>query len=147
MPDDRFAPPPEDKGPVELETEWGREKAAKQAATARAHAPRRVWKLGLTLAIVVGVAGLVTAGVIVQRHSKPADGTATASRTEGTIGIQIRSNPAAQIRIDGNKAGKTPLTVHMRKGTQQVRIEALINGKTQTKLIVPDQDQDVGFTR
>jgi hypothetical protein len=134
--------------PIELEPGWAKEKAARQEVeTVAGKKPKQRWKLGLTLAILVVVAGVITAGVIVQRRSTSGDYTATVPGSPNTIGIQIRSNPAAQIRIDGHKAGKTPLTVHMPKGTKQVRIEALIGGTTQTKLIVPDQDQDVAFTR
>jgi hypothetical protein len=133
--------------PVDIEPEWAKEKAARQAKETVAGTPKRPrWKLGLTLAILVFVAGLITAGVIVQQHSHH-DDSGSLPRTEGTVGIQIRANPAAMIRIDGHKAGRTPLTVHMPKSTKQVRIEADIAGKTQTKLIVPDQDQDVAFTR
>jgi len=133
--------------PIDIEPEWAKEKAARQAVETVADTPKRSrWKLGVTLAIVLVIAGVITAGVIVQRHSHH-DETGSVPRTEGTVGIQIRANPAAVIRIDGHKAGRTPLTVHMQKSTHQVRIEADIAGKTQTKLIVPDQDQDVAFTR
>jgi hypothetical protein len=134
--------------PVELEPEWAKEKAARQAVETVADTPRpkQRWKLGLTVAIVVVVAGLITAGVIVQRRSHH-DDYGSVPKTVGTVGIQIRANPPAVIRIDGHKAGKTPMTVHMPKSSRQVRIDADIGGTTQTKLIVPDQDQDVGFTR
>lgn len=133
--------------PVEIEPEWAKEKAARQAVeTVATDKPKQRWKLGLTLAILVVVAGVITAGVVVQRRSHH-DDYGSVPATPDTIGVQIRANPAAEIRIDGHKAGKTPMTLHMRKGTKTVRIDAVIDGKTQTKLIVPDQDQDVGFTR
>jgi hypothetical protein len=134
--------------PIDIEPGWAKEKAARQAVeTVAGKKPKQRWKLGVTLAILVVVAGVITAGVIVQRRSKHDDYTASVPRPESTIGIQIRANPAAQIRVDGHKAGKTPLTIYVKKSTQQIRIEAVIDGKTQTKLVVPDQDQDVGFTR
>jgi len=134
--------------PIDIEPGWAKEKAARQEVeTVAGKKPKQRWKLGVTLAILVVVAGVITAGVIVQHRSKRDDYTATVPRPEGMVGIQIRSNPTAQIRIDGNKAGKTPLTVHMHKSTKQVRIDAVMGGTTQTKFVVPDQDQDVGFTR
>jgi hypothetical protein len=135
--------------PIDIEPGWAKEKAARQEIeTVAGKKPKKQrWKLGVTLAILVVVAGVITAGVIVQHRSQRDDYTAAVPRPEGMVGIQIRSNPAAQIRVDGNKAGKTPLTLHMRKSTKQVRIDAVIGGTTQTKLIVPDQDQDVAFTR
>lgn len=134
--------------PIELEPGWAKEKAARQEVeTVAGKKPKQRWKLGVTLAILVVVAGVITAGVIVQHRSKGDDYTATVPRPDSTIGIQIRANPAAQIRVDGHKAGKTPLTIYVKKSTQQLRIDALMGGTTQTKFIVPDQDQDVGFTR
>ena len=135
--------------PIELEPGWAKEKSERQATSTVADPPRgpKRWKLGVTLAILVVVAGLVTAGVILQRHHEDDSFTEVVPRPQGMVGIQIRANPAAQIRIDGHKAGKTPMTLHMHKSTKPVRIEADIGGTTQTKLIVPDQDQDVGFTR
>jgi hypothetical protein len=131
---------------MEIEEEWAKEKAERQAVSTMASPPRKPrGKLWVIALIVLVVGGIVTAGVIVQMHSKRAP-DAAAARREGLIGVQIRANPPAIIRIDGHKAGKTPMTVHLKKGTQQVRIDAEIGGKTQTKLIVPDQDQDVGFT-
>ena len=134
--------------PIELEPGWAKEKSDRQASStvADTRGPKR-WKLGVTLAIVVVVAGVITAGVIVQRHHKDEGFTAVVPRPEGMVGIQVRANPAAQIRIDGHKAGKTPLTMHMHKSTQPIRIEAVIGGTTQTKMVVPDQDRDVTFTR
>jgi PEGA domain-containing protein len=131
---------------MEIEEEWAKEKAQRQAVSTIARPRKPRGKLWLVTLIVLVVGGVITAGVIVQMQAKPT-APSTLPRTEGTVGIQIRANPAAMIRIDGHKAGKTPMTVHMQKSTRQVRIEADMGGRVQTKLIVPDQDQDVGFTR
>jgi len=129
--------------PIELEKEWAVEKAHKQAtATLAAPPPRsKAW-----IFVVIGllVAGLFTAGVIVQMHNTS---KATSTRDLGdTVGIQIRANPRALIMMDGHKVGWTPVTIHVKKSSSQLKLDAIINGKTQSKLITPDQDQDVGFT-
>lgn len=129
--------------PIELEKEWAVEKSHKQATATLAEPPRksRVW-IYVGLAVLVG--GLVAAGVIVQLHSKS---SAPLTRDlAGTVGIQIRANPRALIMMDGHKVGWTPLTIHVKKSSSELKLEAIINGKTQSKLVVPDRDQDVGFT-
>ena len=141
MSNDPFAPPPEDNKPLEIEKEWGAEKAQKQA-TAVVHEPPKRSNTWLWVALGVIVAGVIAAGVVVQLHAKQPRSRALPA-TEGTVGIEIRANPPAQIRIDGNKAGKTPLTLHVRKSTTPVQID---NGK-QTKTVIPDHDQLVDFTR
>lgn len=141
MAHDPFAPPPEDNKPLEIEKEWGEQKAQKQA-TAVVHEPARRSMRWLWIVIGVIVAGVVAAGVVVQLHAKKPQARSLPD-TEGTVGIEIRANPPAAIRIDGHKAGKTPLTLHVRKSTTPVQIS---NGR-QTKSVIPDHDQLVDFTR
>jgi hypothetical protein len=145
MANDPFAPPPEEKRPlepIEIEKEWGEEKAKRQATAVVADTPRptrsHTW-LWLVLGVIV--AAVIAVGVVVQMQAK----TKPAARAvaEGTVEIEIRSNVPAQIKVDGHNAGKTPMTVHMQKGTTPVQIE---NGK-QIKSVVPDHDQVVDFTR
>jgi len=145
MADDPFAPPPEDKRPLELEKDWAQEKAAKQA-TAQIHEPPRPnrGKLWIWVAIGVVVAGVLAAGIIVQlRANKHHGSESQLPATEGMVGIEIRAKAPAMITIDGHKAGKAPLTLHVRKGTTPVEIS---NGR-QTKSVVPDHDQLIDFTR
>ena len=128
---------------MELEKEWAEEKAHKQATATLAEPPPRS-KAWIFVVIGVLVVGLVTAGVIVQMHN-----TAKVNSTrdlDGTVGIQIRANPRALIMMDGHRVGWTPVTIHVKKSASQLKIDAIVNGKTQSKLITPDQDQDVGFT-
>lgn len=129
--------------PIELEKEWAVEKAHKQATATLAEPPPRS-KAWIFIVIGLVVAGLFTAGVIVQMHNTA---KATSTRDLGdTVGIQIRANPRALIMMDGHKVGWTPVTIHVKKSSSQLKLDAIINGKTQSKLITPDQDQDVGFT-
>ncbi|MBV8761528.1 MAG: serine/threonine protein kinase [Deltaproteobacteria bacterium] len=137
-----FAPPVVDT-PIELEREWAHEKAHKQATATLAKPPRRS-KAWIFVAIGLVVAGLVTAGVIVQMNAKTKE--VVTRDLGGTVGIQIRANPRALIMMDGHKVGWTPLTIHVKKSSSQLKLDAIINGQTRSKLVVPDQDQDVAFT-
>jgi hypothetical protein len=131
-----------DNKPLEIEKEWGEEKAHRQA-TAVVHdaAPKRsntwIWVL-----IGVVVAGVVAAGVVVQMKAKPAHTSAAQPATEGKVRFEIRANPPAMITIDGKRAGKTPLSLYVSKGTAPIGIS---NGR-QTKAVIPDQDQLIDFT-
>ena len=130
--------------PIELEKEWATEKAHKQATATLAELPHRSRKIWVFVGLGVLVAALVTTGVIVQMHS-----TSKESVTRdlgGTVGIQIRSSSRALIMMDGHKIGWSPVTIHVKQGSSQIKIDAIINGKMQSKLVTPDQDQDVAFT-
>jgi len=130
--------------PIELEKEWAVEKAHKQATATLAEPPRRRSNIWIFAGIGVLVAGLVTAGVIVQMHAT-SKGAVTRD-LGGTVGIQIRSGTRALIMMDGHKVGWAPVTIHVKKSASQIKIDAIINGKTQSKLVTPDRDQDVAFT-
>lgn len=121
------------------------EKAHKQATQTLATPPpkSRAW---IFVVIGVVVAGLVAAGVVIQMHAKSASDSSVTRDLGGTIGIQVRANPRALIMMDGHKIGWTPVTIHVRQSTSQIKIDAVIGGKTQSKLVTPDQDQDVAFT-
>jgi len=127
---------------MELEKEWAEEKAHKQATATLAEPPPRS-KAWIFVVIGVLVVGLVTAGVLVQMHAPRDNSTRDLA---GTVGIQVRANPRALIMLDGHKIGWSPVTIHVKKSSSQIKIEAIINGKTQSKLVTPDQDQDLGFT-
>lgn len=145
MAHDPFAPPSEDNRPLEIEKEWGEEKVAKQA-TAVVHdaAPPKRSNRWIWVAIGLVVGGVLAAGIVVQLNAnKHHVDHGTLPATEGSVAIEIRSGKPAVIRIDGSKAGKTPLTLHVRKGTTPVRID---NG-TETKTVIPDHDQRIEFTR
>jgi hypothetical protein len=146
MANDPFAPPPEDKrplAPIEIEKEWGEEKAKRQATAVvhgRAAGRSKAW---IWAVIGVVVAGVIAVGVVVQMHAKPKDNYGTLPETPGKVRIEIRANPKAMIKIDGKKAGATPLSLYVTKSTTPVQID---NGK-QIKSVIPDHDQLVDFTR
>jgi hypothetical protein len=130
--------------PIELEKEWAVEKAHKQATATLAEPAHRSNAWIFVVIGVVLVGGLITAGVIVQEHAKP---VASATRDlDGTVGIQIRANPRSMIMMDGHRIGWSPVTIHVKKSHSEIKIDAIVNGTTRSKLVVPDQDQDVAFT-
>lgn len=124
---------------MEIEDDWAKEKAARQAAE-QVHTPARSrrWIWAVVAAVVV-VGGLVTAGVYVQLHA-----TRPVARTEvppDYVGIEIRSKRPAIIRVDGHKVGRAPVTIHVPRSVAPLHIT---DGKT-TKLVVPDHVQTVDF--
>ena len=143
MAHDPFAPPPEDNKPLEIEKEWGEQKAHKQATAVIADTPPKKKSLaGLWLALGVVVAGIVAAGVVVQMKAKPVHTSSAEPPTEGKVRFEIRANPPAMISIEGKRVGKTPLSVYVAKGTSPIGIS---NGR-QTKAVIPDHDQQIDFT-
>jgi hypothetical protein len=102
---------------VQLEAEWGPEKAARQAA-ARQPPPRKS-RTGLLIALV----GLVTAGAMVAVVIYAGD-EAPKSGSGDQIKLEMRGMPSAEIRIDGKKVGTTPLALSYPRSTKQIVVEA-----------------------
>jgi hypothetical protein len=125
---------------MQIEEEWAKEKAARQAVE-QVHEPRpsRRWIWAVVAAVLV-VGGLIAAGVYVQMHAakRPIQ---KAELPAGLVGIEIRSKLPAIITVDGHKVGRAPVTIHVPKGTKPIGIS---DGKT-TKGVIPDHDQTVDF--
>jgi serine/threonine protein kinase len=149
LPPSAFAPKQEASPALELEERWAVEKAAKLELATMADDRRT----GGTKKIVASLLALVVvaAGIGVVLYVKRDKGVPTYERgevpaTPNTITIEIRAKPPMAIRIDNNRAGKTPLTLHVPKRGQQVMIEALLPGHDpQFKQITADHDQTVDF--
>jgi hypothetical protein len=106
---------------VQLEEQWVKEKAAKQDAARRPPEPKS--RKGLVIAIV-GV--LVAAAMVVVVILAGDESKNEQSDSAELISIQVRASPAAEIRIDGKKVGKTPLMLKYRKSDKVVDLEATI---------------------
>lgn len=104
---------------VQLEAEWAREKAAKQEA-ARTPPPKSRKPLLIAL-IGILVAGAMVA-IVVVAGDEPRQQSASADK----IKIEIRANPTAEIRVDGKKIGKTPISVQYPKSNREIVIEATL---------------------
>jgi hypothetical protein len=124
---------------MEIEDEWAKEKAARQAVE-QVHAPKpsRRWIWAVVAAVLV-VGGLITAGVIVQMHAKPR--ITRPDVPAGTVEVEVRSKHKAFITVDGHKIGRAPQAIHVPKAATPLHVT---DGRT-TKLVVPDHDQTVDF--
>src|SRR5262249_5320991 len=117
------------------------EKAAKRAP--RPPPPRR-W--GRIVGAIVGVALVAgVAGVVVTLARKPPVAEPPPERVlpggSGMVEISVRSVQPAEVAFDGHRAGKTPLTLELPRGTHPVVLEATLGGKTKAISVVPDHDQ------
>jgi hypothetical protein len=103
---------------VQLEDQWVREKAAKQNA-ARTPPPKSRKGLFIALAAIAVVATVIVAAVLL------VDGDEQSSSPD-RIKIELRANPTAEIRIDGKKVGKTPISVQFPRSDKEILIEATL---------------------
>ena len=105
---------------LELEQEWVKQKAAKQEAGRQSTPPRKSRKgLVVTLVGVAVAAALVAVVVLAGDEPKP-----TVSDSGGTVKVEIRAMPTAEIRVDGKKVGSTPMSLQYPKSAKQVTVEA-----------------------
>ncbi|MDB4957859.1 MAG: serine/threonine protein kinase [Myxococcales bacterium] len=129
---------------LDTEPEFEIERQARRDARNRPPPKRPLKVMGIVAALIA--VGIVTTGIVmIMKQQKAPRHHAELPMTEGTVSIELRSNPPAQIRIDGNKAGKTPLTLHIPKSAKPVMIEAVLMGHPITKQVIPDRDQTVDF--
>ena len=140
---------------MKLEEEWDKEKEARRANQTMAdHRGPRNYKRKIIRALIgLAVVGALVGGAVfalkkfgggksdeAPHHEKVLPGGA------GTVSIEIRSKPPMAIRIDGNRAGTTPITLHVPKHGQLLMIEATARGKDpQYKQVTADHDQTVDF--
>lgn len=145
---DAFEPPRADgEKPLELDSKWQQEKAAK-ANFANQPPPRRpfkLWGFVIAVALVAIVATAVvklgtSAGEVRTPRAHPLPETAN------TVSIEIRTRPPGQIVIDGRNAGTAPVTLHVTKGTKPLNISTSLEGHPFSRSIVPDRDQTIDFT-
>ena len=130
---------------VKLEPQWQVEKQARQAAATRAgDRPKRPLKIVGVIAALIAVA-IVTTGVIMIVNHDPELPAKLPVVTEGTVTLEVRSNPPVRIRIDGHYAGKTPLTLHVPRSLKPVLFETVVRGRPVTRQVIPDRDQMVDF--
>ena len=124
---------------MEIEDEWAKEKAARQAVE-QVHAPKpsRRWIWAVVAAVIL-VGGLIAAGVYVQMHAKQP--IHHEDVPAGTVQLEIRSKHRAQITVDGHRLGRAPVEIHVPKRATPLGIS---NGH-ETKAVVPDHDQTIDF--
>ena len=141
--------PPEPK--IELESEWQREKAAKQEAAQRPPPKPPLKIIGVIVAVLLMVGAAVA--IVMLAKGEPASGGASSNER---VRIEIRSMPVAKIRLGGRELGRTPVTIIKPRTTTAFTIEATMvtygmsgagqpmnKEYTVTRSIVPDRDQTV----
>jgi hypothetical protein len=107
---------------LELEEEWAKQKAAKQEAGRKLDQPPKSRK-GLVVALVtVALIGGMVAVVIYAGDERRSD--VGRSGTVEQIRVEMRAYPVAEIRVDGKKLGKTPLSLTYTRSTKQITVEA-----------------------
>ncbi|MBA3461464.1 MAG: PEGA domain-containing protein [Deltaproteobacteria bacterium] len=125
----------EDK-PLELDPEYVREKAAKQAAAAAPVKPSR--KVAVVILSAVMAAVLVVIVLMVMQRQPTAKG---ASVPDGVVISVTSPKPGVPITIDGVKAGKTPQALKFKGRTRPITIR----GNGVEKTVTPDHDQIVNL--
>jgi hypothetical protein len=145
-PPSAFAPPkdPKDDRPLELESEWVEKRASKQADYKPAARPRMI--AGVVAAVLL-IGGVVAAVMVIMSRGQPSrphhpDETPTSEM----VVIEIHAKPVATIRVGGNRAGTTPLTLHLPKSATAIIVEATVRGRQLSRQVIPDRDQLVDFT-
>lgn len=140
-----FRPPPEitdaplgverSTRAIRIENQWQRDRDAKQAQAARPPPPPpRPPMGGIVVALVV--IGLVAIGVAaVVRLPK----TTEPPRPDHGISIRIIASDPTEVTIDGQRAGKTPITLQRARGDEPV----VITSAGRAQQIIPDRDQVV----
>jgi len=141
--------PPSAGGEVILEEEWRREKAAKQEAATRPppKRPLKIWGIVIAVAMLAIVVTVVVVIATAPGEAPRARRTSqTIPATANTVSIEVRTKPRGVVTFDGHKAGMSPITLHMPKGTATVQIGTVLLGHPLTKSIIPDHDQTIDFT-
>jgi hypothetical protein len=139
---------------VKLEEEWVAKKEAIREA-ARRPPPRPPLKIaGVIAAVLLLVGAVVGIALIVQRDSRSESGAASGE----TVRIEVRSMPAMEIKLNGRKMGRTPLSLRVPKSDAPITLEAsyvqrkysrvnvIEEPRTEARQVVPDRDRTVDFT-
>jgi serine/threonine protein kinase len=137
---------------LEIDDEYVAERSRKLAAKppadriARAAAPveRNVPKRGFggILLLVLLVGGGAGGYYYYSHREQPASYTAKVDKTHG-VSIKIVGAPGTIVSIDGNKAGKVPLTLQRKPSKKLI----LLTAPGVAKQITPDHDQMVDMSR
>jgi len=103
-----------------------------------------------TLVVVVG--GIIAIGFALSKNSAPE------ATPEERVRLEFRGKPQARIKLAGKLIGSTPLSVYVKKSTQEITVEAFTEEhvmppgrrpidrpRVMTRKIVPDRDQVIDF--
>ncbi len=123
---------------IRIESQWQRDKRAKQAA-ASAPPPRPPRRIAGVLAAILAIVAVAAAVVVLLRYQRvPAP-----RHPGGGVSIRITARPPVEVTVDGQRAGKTPLTLQRSRSSRPI----LITGPHGTRQVIPDRDQVVDLSR
>lgn len=125
--------PQGEEAALELDPAWVAERAAKQAAAAKP--PPSSKRAGRW---ILGIVSLVMVGVVVVMITQRQPTARGVDQREG-VEITITAPRPVPVKIDGVRAGTTPLSIRLRGRTKPIRIE----GNGVIKEIATDRDQTV----
>ncbi len=132
---------------IRIDNQWQREKLAKQAAAAvPPPKPRR--RIGGVLAAVAAIVAVIAAVVVIVGYQRvppprhPGSSVPIRSVPTRSVSIRITADAPTEVKIDGQRAGKTPLTLQRPSSTRPIQITA----PGVTRRIVPDRDQVVDLS-
>jgi serine/threonine-protein kinase len=79
---------------------------------------------------------------VVQPTPPPLPAPVAPAVAEQEIVLEVRSSPSAQVRINGQVVGRTPLSHHLPQGNERVTMELARSGyQAERRTIVPDASQ------
>jgi serine/threonine-protein kinase len=141
-----FAPPSEPEMKIAIDTSSRSPPPAETWSSAtRRPSGRAAESSRLRTIVAIIILGGTAALYLALRWQKPAaDEVQVASGDP--VSIEIRANPQAFIRVDGDEIGMTPLTIQRPSSRTPLAIEAEIAGETLTRKVVPDRDRTIEFT-
>ena len=132
---------------LEVESEWAEARLKKQntavpspIAALPKHTVRNA-ALALVGVVIVGVGA--SAAWTLTRHPPPPAAPTELEGLPNTVGIHIVAPSPVQVRVDGTRAGKTPMTLNHKRTTRPLVISADGSGAPVMRQIVPDHDQTV----
>jgi len=153
--DSAFAPPGDaDDSPlgverstraIRLESQWQRERDAKQAVAALPPPPPPRRPIGGIVVAVALIAAVAAAVVVIVRHPRAAAPEPLGGSGTG-ISIRIVAHEPTEVVIDGRAVGKTPLTLRRQRSTQPMIIATAGTAAGTAQQIVPDHDQIVDLS-
>lgn len=127
---------------IRIDSQWQREKVARQvaAATPPPPPPRRI--AGVLAAVAV-IAAVIAGGVVILRYQRlpPPErpGIIHGTSAGSAISIKISAPEPIDVTVDGHRVGKTPITLQRPPSAQPIQITSA----RATRQIVPDHDQRV----
>jgi hypothetical protein len=129
---------------LEMDAEWSAARAARQAAPVPPPIVKRRRSPALAIGLVVVILGGATLAVLARASHHAGDAPAVNhDPPRATVDLHIVAPSPVEVRVDGARAGKTPLTLSYKRGGSPLLVTSEVNGHTVTRQVTPDHDQTV----